>query len=108
MPAWIAIALLLGLLVLIGWRIGKERQVFVLRVEAGQIVSVEGRIPQGLLSDLQDVLTGSRANGRIVASRAAERARLDLRGSFSPELGQRLRNVVGRLPLAKIINAPRR
>jgi hypothetical protein len=44
----------------------------------------------------------------VLGVRSAERARVELRGSFPPELGQRLRNVVGRSPLAKILNAPRR
>ncbi len=76
MPAWIALAVLLGLVLLIGWRIGLERRVFVLRVEAGRIMSVKGRIPARLLGDLQDVLAGSRASGTVVASRAVERALL--------------------------------
>jgi hypothetical protein len=108
MSSWIAIGLLLALLALIGWRIAAERVVFALRVDAGRLVSVKGRIPQGLLTDLQDVLAGSRASGRVLGVRSAERARVELRGSFPPELGQRLRNVVGRSPLAKILNAPRR
>ena len=107
-PTWIAIVLLVGLLGLLGWRLGKERQIFALRVESGEVASVRGRIPQGLLADLQDVLAGSRSSGTVVATRDADRAQLDLRGSFPPEVRQRLRNVVGRLPVAKILSAPRR
>ena len=108
MPAWMAIALLLVALARIGWGIGRERRIFMLRVESGRVVSARGRISAGLLGDVRDVVAGSTSSGTIVALRAAERARVVLRGSFSPEVGQRLRNVVGALPLAKILNAPRR
>jgi hypothetical protein len=108
MSSLIAIGLVVALLAFIAWRIAAERVVFVLRVDAGRVVSAKGRLPQSLLADLQDVLAASNASGRVVAVRAGERARLELRGRFPAEVGQRLRNVVGRSPLAKIMNAPRR
>ena len=108
MSTWVAIGLLVAFVALLAWRMAQARVVFALRVDGGRVVSVKGRIPQGLLGDLQDVLAASNASGRVQVVRSGERAQVELRGSFAPSLAQRLRNVVGGLPLAKILNAPRR
>ena len=105
MAGWIALGVLLGLLGLIGWRISKDREIFVLRVQAGRVVSARGRLPQSLLADLEDVLARSGASGTVVARRSEGRASLRIQGSFPAPVQQRLRNVVGCVPLARILGA---
>jgi len=102
------LGLLLALLALIGWRIRKDREIFVLRVRAGRVVRARGRVPRGLLTELEEVLARSDADGTVVAFRSGGRASLRFRGAFAPVIRQRLRNVVGCVALGKILSvAPR-
>lgn len=75
----------------------------VLDVRKGVTRRVRGRLSPGVLADLQDVLAKppvERARLRIV--RQAGAARLELRGDVPEGQRQRLRNVIGIVPLAKL------
>jgi hypothetical protein len=108
MPSFVALVVLLAAALFIGWRIGKERELFVLHVAGGKITSAHGRVPPGLLGDLREVLAGSGASGTVTALRSEGRACLRLRGSFPPPLDQRLRNVLGTVSLARLLATPKR
>lgn len=108
MSTWIALGALVAVVLLLGWRLGKERELFVVKVVDGRIVSARGHLPPALLGDLGDVLSGSGASGTVVARRSEGRAALQLRGSFSAAVAQRLRNVVGTVSLPKLLGTPRR
>jgi hypothetical protein len=85
-------------------------ELFVLRVREGKLHFVRGRIPQGLLSDLEDVVatTGvSQADVRAVVEGGS--AAIYVHGAQVPRaFRQRLRNTISLWPLAKIRNAPKR
>ena len=83
--------------------------VCVLTVSDGKIALRRGAIAPRILADLEDVMERpavSRATLRIV--RDAGYARLEIEGSVTEGQRQRLRNVIGSLPLAKLSNGRRR
>ncbi len=79
--------------------------VCVLDVTAGKTAVRRGAIAPRVLADIADVLERpavTRATLRIV--RDAGYARLEIRGDVSAVQAQRLRNVIGSLPLARLAN----
>jgi hypothetical protein len=86
--------------------------VCVAEVRDGRIEVTRGGIAPTVLADLGDVIAHppiQRATLRIVRSQGA--AELQAHGDLSPAQLQRIRNVIGSVPLAKLVNArarPRR
>jgi hypothetical protein len=81
----------------------------VIEVSAGHVEVLRGGVAPRVLADIEDVVTRprvDRATLRIV--RDAGRARLEAQGALSSEQLQRLRNVIGSVPLAALANARRR
>jgi len=85
-------------------------ELFYLRVRAGQVRAVRGRIPDGLLGDIGDItrdLDIQAAEVRAVVEDG--RPSIYVHGKGIPRaLRQRLRNTISLWPLAKIRNAPKR
>lgn len=80
-----------------------------LEVERGAVRVMRGGIAPPILRDLRDVARRPPMDGvRIRIVRESGRAGVELSGSVTPEQAQRIRNVVGRVPLARLMNAPRR
>lgn len=80
---------------------------FWAEVEQGRVVKLKGRAPKGLVRDLNDVLHRrpvTRATLRVRAE--GDRAGLDAKGDLKEGELQRLRNVLGGWPVAKIRAAP--
>lgn len=103
----LASLLLLGFAVLFYSSLRRASELFVLHVDSEaepRVTFVRGRIPPALWDDLLTVLAASNAKGRVrvVVSRGS--AVVETRGSFSAETVQRVRNVVGLYPLAKLRN----
>jgi hypothetical protein len=108
MTVVIGLALLMGLLAL-GVAARGAITVCVLDVTKGRVSVRRGAISPRALSDIRDVTSKpavERATLRIV--RSAGRAELEIRGLVDADQRQRLRNVVGSTPLAKLANGPRR
>jgi len=83
--------------------------VCVLEITDGKIELRRGAIAPRVLADLADVIGRPRvASATLRIVRNAGRARLEVHGAISEEQKQRLRNVVGALPLAKLANGRRR
>jgi hypothetical protein len=83
--------------------------VCLLEITAGKVRVVRGGLAPGVLSDIADVVarpTVERATLRIERDRG--HARLDLRGSVPSDQQQRLRNVIGSVPLAALARTRRR
>ncbi len=83
--------------------------VCLLEITAGRVRVVRGGLAPRLMSDIADVVARpaiERATLRIVRDRG--HARLDLRGTVPSDQEQRLRNVIGSVPLAALANARRR
>lgn len=79
------------------------RGVFVLTVRDGAVVRARGAIPEGVLNDVRDVLARTGSSGTVRAMDVGRAtAVIELRGSFSPEVAQRLRNVLGNVPITRL------
>ena len=75
-------------------------------VRDGKLTITRGAIAPRVLADLRDVVKKprvKRATIRIV--RAKDRARAEMSGDLSEAQIQRVRNVVGTVPLAQLANA---
>jgi len=81
-----------------------------LAVEAGKLRVVRGGIAKSVLSDLRDVVKQPRvrlATIRIVRTTVSgqKRAEVKIDGDVPGDQAQRIRNVVGSVPLARLVNA---
>lgn len=82
-------------------------ELFVLRIDGGKVRVVRGRIPKRLLDEIADIAKQSRISGvRVRVLSEGGVPRLNPEG-LSPELAQRIRNVLGPFTVAEIRNAPR-
>jgi hypothetical protein len=83
--------------------------VCVLDIVAGDVVVRSGGLAPRVLADIGDVAARpriARATLRIVRERG--RASLEVDGAVSSAQLQQIRNVLGSVPLAKLVNARRR
>jgi hypothetical protein len=81
----------------------------VLEIDGGKIRVTRGGLAPRVLQDLRDVVSRPRiesATLRVV--RAKDHARVELRGRVGEQQMQRIRNVVGTVKLAQLVNARRR
>jgi hypothetical protein len=83
--------------------ISRSNQLFVLRVSAGQLKFIRGRMPQALFDQISDILRGSHAEGALIVVKEDGRPRVTTRGQFDAGLLQQIRNVIGLYPLAKLL-----
>jgi hypothetical protein len=76
-----------------------------LAIERGKLRVVRGGVAPPILADLRDIVRDPPiADGHIRVVRASGRADVELRG-VSERQAQRIRNVIGSVPLARLINA---
>jgi hypothetical protein len=83
--------------------------VCLLDITRGDVVVRRGGLAPRILADIGDVAARpkiARATLRIVRERG--RAILEVNGAVPPAQLQQLRNVVGSVPLAKLVNSRRR
>ncbi len=100
-----AIALALAAL---WWRAREAVTICVIEVTDGRAKLERGAIAPRILSDVGDVVRRprvERATVRVVRER--DHARVEVRGEITDAQLQQLRNVIGSVPLAKLINARR-
>jgi len=91
------------------WASRNAVTIAVLEVERGKIRVTRGGIAARVLADVGDVVRRprvKRATIRIVRERGF--AKLHMKGDLRDAQMQQLRNVVGSVPLAKLVNARRR
>lgn len=80
-----------------------------LSIERGVVRVVRGGIAPPILADLRDVARRPPiAALRVRIVRSSGRAEVQLAGDVSDAQAQRIRNVIGSVPLARLVNAPRR
>src|SRR5690606_4544981 len=80
-----------------------------LEIESGVVRVVRGGIAPPVLGDLRDVASRPPIRElRVRILRSSGRAEVVLIGEVSEQQAQRIRNVIGSVPLARLINAPRR
>lgn len=79
-----------------------------MRAEGGNLVVVRGGLAPSVLGDLRDVVRRDRLHGvRIRVVRNQGRAHVETSGHVDPGTLQRLRNVVGTVPYAKLVAGAR-
>lgn len=101
-------ALALALLPLVV-AVRRAAELFVIRVRDGRAHFFRGRIPQGLLDEIDDVVRVppvAKAELRVV--RRSGRPELVTRGELGADQAQRLRNVLGRYSVQRIAAGGRR
>ena len=79
---------------------------FVVKIENGKVCHVRGRAPKGLLADLGDVVRARPVKSACLRVTVQDgKAALSGRGDLNEQEGQRLRNILGLWPVAKIRSA---
>src|SRR5262249_40131509 len=100
--------------VLFGLHVAARRAVTIaeLRIEQGTLRVVRGGLPPSVLADLRDLAAHPPlVELRVRIHRSNGRAAIELAGpsgAVSPEQAQRIRNVVGNVPLARLMSGRRR
>ncbi|MFO0735980.1 MAG: DUF3634 family protein [Labilithrix sp.] len=80
-----------------------------LAIEAGRMRVVRGGVAPPILADLRDIVRDPPvAEGHVRVVRASGRAEVELRGAIDERQAQRIRNVIGSVPLARLVNAKRK
>ncbi len=102
-------ALLLVLCIPLVIGILRINELFLLRVQAGRLRHVRGRIPRRLYDDIADVVSSLEVDAAEVRAVVEDgRASIYVHGKRIPRaLRQRLRNTISLWPVAKIRNAPK-
>lgn len=102
--------ILLLLLVTIPLVVGllRANELFCLRLRDGKLRRVRGRIPQGLLNDLADVLRDPPLDRAVLRGVVEDRrVRIYADGALTDAQQQRIRNVVAQWPVVRVRNASR-
>ena len=96
-----------GLLAIIALFLSARRAITIveLQCENGRLRVVRGGIAPRILADLEDVVARPPVAAlHIRVTRDAGRAAIAFRGARSEAQEQRIRNVIGSVPLAKLLN----
>ena len=85
----------------------RARTLFEIEIRSGRLQRAYGRMPQGLLNDFLAVLPRNHESRLVIHCRVErDRARLTTRGPIADDSAQRLRNLLGLWPLARLRAAP--
>jgi hypothetical protein len=101
---------LLALIIIIAITLAARRAliIFELDVRDGKLSRARGRIPQALLNDLLVVCPHGHDSKLTIACRVEQgRPRLIAKGNLDAEALQRMRNLLGLWPLARLKAAPK-
>ncbi len=75
-----------------------------IEIESGNLVVVSGGLAPSVLSDMRDVVRRERIkHGTLRVMRVKDHARIEASSGVSHKQLQMLRNVVGQVPLAKLL-----
>lgn len=97
----VGLALLAVFAIPLAVAIYRSNELFRFRVRAGKIHDLRGRLPQALLSDLEDVFAHTSKEARVRVVSEQRRPRVILHG-VDGDVAQRVRNVVGRFRVPEI------
>lgn len=92
----LVVAAIIGLL----WYTG-QRHLFEIEVRSGKLRVAHGHVPQGLLDDFASALRNV-DRGKVFGHKTANGARLTFGGNIDEGTAQRLRNIFGLHPMAKL------
>jgi hypothetical protein len=106
----VAAAIGVAILLLLVWSSARSAiTIAVAEIRDGKVEITRGGIAPRVLGDLRDIASRPRitsATVRII--RAKDRARVEVSGNVSEQQVQRLRNVIGNVPVAQLMKADRR
>lgn len=108
LPSAIALVAVIACFGGVMWLAKRARILFVVDVREGRVVSARGRLAPTMLHDLEDVFRATRATGRVTAYVSRGALAIDADGGLTENAAQRVRNVVGVVPLARLRTAPKR
>jgi hypothetical protein len=110
MAVFVASAIGLAILLLLVWSRSRAAiTLAVAEIRQGKVEITRGGLAPRVLGDLRDIASRPRIDSatlRIV--RARDRARVEIRGAVSDVQTQRIRNVIGNVPVAQLVKASRR
>jgi hypothetical protein len=109
MAVLVASAMGLAILLLLVWSGARSAiTIAVAEIRQGKLEITRGGLAPRVLGDLRDIAARPRiesASLRII--RAKDRARVEIRGAVSHPQAQRIRNVIGNVPVAQLMKAKR-
>jgi hypothetical protein len=110
MEVLVAIAVLTAVALGILWYAARGAiTVAIAEVREGKLELTHGELSPRVLADLRDVVKRPRVTqGTVRILRQKDRASVEARGDFSDAQLQQLRNVVGNVPIAKLMNAKKK
>jgi hypothetical protein len=87
----------------------RANELFCLKLRDGKIKIARGRLPQGLLDDISDILKSSPPSMRGTLKGVSEGGRVQLyaEAELSEAQRQQLRNVIAQWPVTRVRNANR-
>src|ERR1700676_5563803 len=81
----------------------------VAEIRHGKLELTRGNLSPRVLDDLRDVASRPRIKSATMrVLRAKDHARIEVHGEVTEQQLQRLRNIVGNVPLARLVKAERR
>ncbi len=110
MAVVVASAAGVAILFLLVWASARSAiTIAVLEIESGKVRVTRGGLAPRVLDDLRDVVSRPRIESATLRLlRARDHARLEVTGKIPEPQMQRIRNVVGTVKLAQLVNARRR
>lgn len=103
----IAAALFAAALLALAWAVRRALRLLVVELRAGRVVSARGRASAELMREIGDVAERGGATGRVELRLEGGRVAVRTTG-LDEATTQRLRNVVGRFPTARLKTGTRR
>lgn len=106
----VACALGIAIALLLVWASARAAiTIAVLEIQNGKVRVMRGGLAPRVLDDVRDVAARPPIKSATVrVTRAKDHARVEVRGALQPAQMQRLRNVIGTVGLAQLVNARRR
>ena len=110
MAVLVAAALGVAVLLLLVWASARSAiTIAVAEIKDGKVEITRGGLSPRVLGDVRDIASRPRiASATVRIVRAKDRARVEIRGAVSDQQAQRLRNVIGNVPVAQLVRAERR
>jgi hypothetical protein len=110
MPVLVAGAIGVAILLLLVWANARAAiTIAVAEIRDGKVEITRGALSPRVLGDIRDVAARPRIGSATVRIlRAKDRARVEVHGKVSEAQVQRLRNVVGNVPVAQLVKATRK
>jgi hypothetical protein len=110
MPVLVACAIGVTILLLLVWANARSAiTIAVAEIRDGKVEITRGGVSPRVLGDIRDIAARPRiASATVRILRAKDRARVEVSGKVSDVQVQRIRNVVGNVPVAQLVKATRK